>query len=189
LAITGEEKYMSAQTDILSNFTPVNPESAGLEPIPQIGKGWMLITAGAVGGYNTMTASWGGLGVLWASPVCFAFVRHSRLTYEFIEREACFTLSFFDERYRAALQYCGAHSGREGDKAAATGLTPIEVQAGTTAFAEASRILVCRTLYKSDIGESGFVDRSILKSSYADNDFHRMYVGRIESCLERKTQA
>ena len=30
-----------------------------------IGEQWMLITAGTADHCNTMTASWGGLGVLW----------------------------------------------------------------------------------------------------------------------------
>ena len=33
-----------------------------------IGDRWMLITAGTAERCNTMTASWGGLGVLWGAP-------------------------------------------------------------------------------------------------------------------------
>ena len=43
-----------------------------------IGKEWMLITAGNIQHFNTMTASWGGLGWLWNKPVAFIFVRPER---------------------------------------------------------------------------------------------------------------
>ena len=47
---------------------------------------WTLITAGTESAYNTMTASWGGLGVLWHRPVATIYVRPQRYTYEFLEQ-------------------------------------------------------------------------------------------------------
>ena len=47
-----------------------------------IGKEWMLVTAGTKEKFNTMTASWGGIGWLWNKPVAFVFVRPERYTYE-----------------------------------------------------------------------------------------------------------
>ena len=44
---------------------------------------WTLITAGDRERCNTMTASWGGLGVLWNRPVATIYVRPQRYTYEF----------------------------------------------------------------------------------------------------------
>jgi hypothetical protein len=64
----------------------VKPESLTDNPFTLIGKDWMLITAGIPGSFNTMTASWGGLGVLWERKVDFCYVRPTRYTYEFIER-------------------------------------------------------------------------------------------------------
>ena len=40
-----------------------------------IGKEWMLVTAGTKEKFNTMTASWGGIGWLWNKPVAFVFIR------------------------------------------------------------------------------------------------------------------
>ena len=71
--------------------------------IKLIGKDWALITAGDESGYNTMTASWGCMGVLWNKNVCVAFVRPQRYTYEFIENSNTLSLSFFDEKYRLSL--------------------------------------------------------------------------------------
>ena len=92
--------------------------------IKLIGKDWALITAGDESGYNTMTASWGGLGQLWNKDVCFIFIRPQRYTYEFIEKNELFTMSFYPEEYRKALSFCGTKSGRDYDKAKETGLTP-----------------------------------------------------------------
>lgn len=50
-----------------------------------IGKEWMLVTAGSKEHFNTMTASWGGIGWLWNKPVVFVFIRSERYTYEFME--------------------------------------------------------------------------------------------------------
>ena len=57
-----------------------------------IGKEWMLVTAGTKEKFNTMTASWGGIGWLWNKPVAFVFVRPERYTYEFIEKSDYLTL-------------------------------------------------------------------------------------------------
>lgn len=53
--------------------------------IEAIGKEWMLVTAGTKEKFNTMTASWGGTGVLWGKTVAFIFIRPERYTYEFIK--------------------------------------------------------------------------------------------------------
>ena len=40
-------------------------EELQFNPFTKIGKEWLLITAGDEEKHNTMTASWGGVGVLW----------------------------------------------------------------------------------------------------------------------------
>ena len=62
-------------------------ETLNLNALSIIPNDWMLITAGNEAQANTMTASWGGLGILWHKPVSFAFIRPTRYTYEFTERE------------------------------------------------------------------------------------------------------
>ena len=81
-----------------------------------VGKDWMLITAGNPEDCNTMTASWGGFGELWNMPVVIVFIRPTRHTYSFVEREEYFTVSFFEEKYRSTLQLCGTVSGRKVEK-------------------------------------------------------------------------
>ena len=54
-----------------SNFKQINAKDITDNTFTLIGDQWMLITAGTPGNFNTMTASWGGLGVLWGKNVCY----------------------------------------------------------------------------------------------------------------------
>ena len=47
------------------SFKEINLTDLQFNPFTKIGSQWMLITAGNKDGFNTMTASWGGMGVLW----------------------------------------------------------------------------------------------------------------------------
>ena len=151
-----------------------------------IGKDWMLITAEGKGEngehvINTMTASWGGMGVLWNKPVAFCFIRPQRYTHVFTEQGDRFSLSFFSEEYRDALRLCGTKSGREIDKFAATGLTPTMIES-TPCIKEARITLLCRKLYADTLKESSFLDPALLQN-YKDGDFHTVYVAQIEKIL------
>lgn len=144
---------------------------------------WSLITAGDEKGYNTMTASWGGIGELWNKDVCFIFIRPQRYTYEFVEKNDLFTVSFYGKEYKKALSFCGTKSGRDYDKAKETGLTPLFID-GTVSFEEAKLTLVCRKIAFQDMKPDGFVDKTI-DNNYKDGDYHRIYVGEIIACYEK----
>lgn len=116
---------------------------------------------GEAGKFNTMTASWGGVGVLWNTNVTFSFVRPSRYTYTFMEQEKYYTLSFFGADCRRALQFCGSKSGRDVDKVAETGLTPV-FDAPAPYFAEAELVLVCRKLYTQDLDTERLLDPALM---------------------------
>ena len=153
----------------------------------RIGKDWMLITACGKNekgedAVNTMTASWGGMGFLWNRPVAFCFVRPQRYTCRFIEQSERFSLSFFDEKHRAALRVCGTKSGRDSDKWQETGLTPV-IRGGVPLVAEARLNLVCRKLYVDTLKREGFLLPCLLEN-YKAEDFHRVYVVEIEEILE-----
>ena len=111
----------------------ITPDQIQDNPIHMIGKEWMLITAGQESSFNMMTASWGGVGFLWGMPVSFCFVRHQRYTFEFMEKHNTYTLSFYGPKYRDVLNLCGAKSGRDINKVAATGLTPLTGSTGAVA--------------------------------------------------------
>lgn len=163
----------------MTHFTEITPAEIRHNPFQLVGREWMLITAGTPDSYNTMTASWGAWGHLWERDVAICFVRPQRYTYGFMERSGTYTLSFYEERWREALEYCGNHSGRETDKARETGLVPFETPGGAIAFEQARLVLECRKLYFGDIAEPGFVDSALIGEIYPKQDFHRFYVGQI----------
>jgi flavin reductase (DIM6/NTAB) family NADH-FMN oxidoreductase RutF len=167
----------------MNKFIEISPTELHENVFNKIGREWMLISAGQDGGFNTMTASWGGMGVLWNTDVCYAFVRPSRYTYEFIEREKYFSLSFFSQDYRRALQFCGAHSGRDTDKMAGAGLTPV-FDAQAPYYDQCDLSMICRKMYFQDMDPANFIDPTI-KSHYKQEDYHRLYIGEIIKVLKR----
>lgn len=113
-------------------FKEVDIKSLTFNPFTKIGSEWMLITAGDQSGYNTMTASWGGLGVLWGKNVATCYIRPQRYTKKFVDANDTFTLSFYGPEHKQALSICGSKSGRDCDKVKEAGLTPYFVD-GTAA--------------------------------------------------------
>ena len=101
------------------------------------------------------------------------------------EREEMFTLTFFGEEYREALNLCGRVSGRDEDKIKEAGLTPYEVD-GTVAFEEAKMIFVCKKVYVQRMGEENFVCKENLDRWYPDKDMHNMYMGEIQKILVKE---
>ncbi len=142
-----------------------------------ISDGWGLVTAGNEEKFNTMTVSWGGLGEIWGKDAVFIFIRPQRYTYEFLEKEDIFTLSFYGSEHRDALRICGSKSGRDIDKAAVCGLTPVFADGGVT-FEQAEYTLVCRKMASQFIDPAGFEDSSI-ENNYAQKDYHKVYIGEI----------
>jgi flavin reductase (DIM6/NTAB) family NADH-FMN oxidoreductase RutF len=149
-------------------------------------KTWLLLTAGtftpgpqpARRTFNSMTVSWGGLGFIWGKPLAMVVVRPQRYTLEFMERSPDFTLSAFPEAHRDALSLLGAQSGRDSDKIAASGLTPIALPSvHSPAFAEADLILACRKSYWQDLDPSHFLAPYI--ESHYRHDYHRIYFGEV----------
>lgn len=160
-------------------FKEIKVEDFQMNPFTKIGTEWMLITAGDEKSHNTMTASWGGFGVLWRKNVATIYIRPQRYTKEFVDAHDKLTLTFFDEKYKKALTHLGRVSGRDGDKIAEAGLTPYFMD-GTTAFEEANLVLICRKLYEDDIKEECFIDEVADKECYPEKDYHTMYIVEIE---------
>ena len=162
------------------SFRKIDVSDLSFNPFKKIGEEWMLLTGGSSkDNYNTMTASWGQLGVIWNMNVLTSYIRPNRYTYEFVENGDSFTASFFGEDKRAALAFCGAHSGRDCDKAKETGLTPMEIN-GCMSFEEAEMIIVCRKLYSYDLEEKGFLTNDgIPEQFFGNNPYHRAYISEI----------
>jgi len=150
-------------------------------PFEMLDKEWMLVTAGSIGDYNTMTASWGGFGFIWGKPVMMTVVRLSRYTLKFMEKYDYFTCSFYSEKYREALNLCGTKSGRDVDKEKEAGLTPVAVPGlAAVTFNEARLTFVMRKLLHQDLSERAYTVKEVYSGNYPDDDIHRMFIGSIE---------
>ena len=128
-----------------------------------IGKEWMLVTAGNKDHFNTMTASWGGIGFLWNKPVV--------------------TLSFLGEENRAIHKICGSKSGREVDKVKETGLKPVITEKGNILFEQGRLSMECRKLYTNVMKEDCFIDQWY---GGAHGGLHHIYVAEITGAWMRE---
>lgn len=124
--------------------------------------------------------SWGSLGELWNRPVVTVYVSSSRYTYEFMEKNDRFTVAFFPPECRQALQYLGSHSGRDGDKIAASGLTLEWLESGQPSFKEADMVIEARKIYGAPFSAEGFGDVPEQFYSRGRMGVHSVYVGEIE---------
>lgn len=166
-------------------FQKIEPSEYGTNPFEAIGKQWFLLTAGTTeGGWNTMTCSWGAMGVLWNKPSVTCYVRHSRHTFSFMEQQDVFTISLLGEESRKALAFCGSHSGRDCDKAAEAGLHPAALN-GAVTFDEAETVFVCRKRYAADM-DIADLPADVQAGFYADGDTHRLYIGEIIAVYRKK---
>lgn len=168
----------------MHSFQPYPVEMVDLNPFTKIGNDWMLITAGDEEKANTMTASWGGIGVLWGKNVAYIFVRETRYTKEFIDKGETFSLTFFDGSNKSALKYMGAVSGRDEDKIKNAKMH-LDYYNHVPYIDEGSLVLICRKMSATPITPDQFLDPEIKEKWYADGNLHTMYVGEITEILAR----
>ena len=144
---------------------------------------WALLTAGPKDHFNTMTISWGGMGTLWAKPVITLYVKPCRYTYEFMENNDYFVVSFFGGQYKKDLGILGSRSGRDGDKLSLTSLTPVEIEHGMT-YKEATQTIICRKIYEQDLDKQK-IPQEAIDRYYSDEPVHKMYVGEVINIIEK----
>ncbi len=168
------------------SFQEVKAEELVMNPFTKIGREWLLITAGTAEACNTMTASWGAMGVMWGKNAVTVYIRPNRYTKEFVDKEEIFTLSVLGEEYRKALSYCGTVSGRGMEnKIREAGLTPYAVD-GTAGIAEAELILVCKTMYHDTIKPECFDETANDSKWYPQKDYHTMYIAEVTKVLVKR---
>jgi flavin reductase (DIM6/NTAB) family NADH-FMN oxidoreductase RutF len=169
----------------MEQFQKKEAKDFQVNPFRLIGDEWMLITAEKEGKVNTMTAAWGGLGVMWNREVACAVIRQSRYTKEFIDSADSFSLSFLDHaKYARELGYLGSVSGRDEDKLKKAGLN-ISYQDDVPYIAEASKVLICEKLFAQTMNPDSFIVPEIDDRFYADRDYHELYIGGITDILEK----
>lgn len=86
-----------------------------------------------------------------------------------------YTLTFYTETYREALNFCGHNSGKNTDKVKGAGLTPIATPSGSKAFSEAWMIIECRKMISQTINIDGISDPEL--KSKAGKAMHKMFIG------------
>lgn len=175
------ESVLSSATvegSAFQGYRSIAPDKIPGNIIKMLGEDWMLITAGTDQKFNMMTASWGGLGRLYEKPVAICFINPLRYTYQLMEANDTYTITFYTEAYREALTYCGSNSGRDADKVKGSGLTPVTTPSGSKAFSEAWLIIECRKLVGQSLNHEALYDEKT-KSEWMGKQLHKMYIGEI----------
>ena len=162
----------------MEGYRKIAPDKIPGNVMKMVSQDWMLITAGNKEKFNMMTASWGGFGILYNKPVAICFVNPARYTYSIMEGADTFTLTFYTEAYRDALQYCGTKSGRDEDKVKGSGLTPMETENGAMAFSQAWMVVECKKMLSQSLSPDAIADPAE-KAKRAAQPMHKMYIGEI----------
>lgn len=167
------------------SFQKIELKELQMNPFISIGKEWMLISAGDKNKVNTMTASWGGVGVLWGQDVVTAYIRPQRYTKEFVDQQDCFSLSFFDGEYKKELGVLGSVSGRDTDKIKDVDFHVTYLEDVPT-FEEASTVFIVEKIYEDIIKPEKFQDISLDEKWYPDKDYHTVYIAKIKAVYVKR---
>lgn len=166
-------------------FKEINPMELNANAFDVIGKQWLLVTAAKEDGTcNTMTASWGGFGIMWGKNVAYVVIRPQRYTKEFIDASATLSLSVLPEEYRRTLSYLGTVSGRDEDKIAKAELT-VKYDGETPYFDESNLVFICEKLFAQPYDPNSFIDKTLIEKNYPNEDYHTLYICEITKVLER----
>lgn len=163
----------------MNKFTEIKPVELNKSPFKLIGSDWMLITAEKEGRVNTMTASWGGFGVMWGKNVTYVVIRPNRYTKEFVDNSDTFSLTFFDDSYKKQLSYLGSVSGRDEDKIEKSKLT-VGSYDNTPCFEEGNLVIICKKLYKQEFKPEGFIEKELDQKWYSEKDYHTLYISEVK---------
>jgi flavin reductase (DIM6/NTAB) family NADH-FMN oxidoreductase RutF len=156
-------------------------------------KSGVLLTSKKDGKVNTMTISWGQIGIEWNKPIFTTFVREHRHTHELLETGE-FTINIpYNTDAKKILAYCGTKSGRDTDKIADMKLTLLESnKVDVPAIKELPLTLECRVIYKqlqdkdklmlSEGQRKAFYPEDVGSNFPGSNkDYHTMFYGEIVS--------
>jgi flavin reductase (DIM6/NTAB) family NADH-FMN oxidoreductase RutF len=152
----------------------------------------VLLTTKVDDKVNSMTISWGTLGIVWSTPIFTVFVREGRFTRGQLEKNPEFTINVpFGEFNRNILGVCGTKSGKNIDKIKELGLTLEDPSIiSVPGIKELPLTLECRIVYKKEQDRDAipeaikakFYPQDVDSSFYDCNrDFHTAYYGEIVS--------
>lgn len=138
----------------------------------------LLLCAGTKDGSNAMTIGWISIGQTWFSPCVTVYVADKRFTRKYLEQCDYFTVMTFKDG--KTIQYMGSHSGRDGDKAQALGLHTLYTDNGAAYYAEADKVIECRTMYGAQYRKENIRDPRVAQFyEHFPDGIHWEYLGRI----------
>lgn len=155
-------------------------------------KNGVLLTTKVDGKVNSMTISWGTLGLQWGKPIFTAFVRENRFTKPRLDESLEFTINMpYGDYDKNILKVCGQESGHVVDKIEKLNLTLEPPVSGTVpAIKELPLTLECRIIYKQKQDEHAITEehrkrwypQEVESTHYGPNrDYHTAYYGEIVS--------
>lgn len=152
----------------------------------------VLLTTKADGKVNSMTISWGALGIEWSKPIFTVYVRENRFTKQQLDSNPEFTINIpYGDFDKKILGFCGTKSGREIDKIKELSLTlEASEKISVPAIKELPFTLECKVVYKQKQDASAILEEyrkacypQDVDSSFhgANKDYHTAYYGEIVS--------
>lgn len=149
--------------------------------IDEMIKDGCLLTSGSINDFNTMTIGWGMIGTIWRKKTFIVYVKPTRYTYNYMENNDYFTVTFYKEQYKEEMVYLGTKSGRDTNKVKDVNFHPLEIDNCVT-FKEAYCTILCKKYYYTDIDKNNIPEEAVDRY-YKDNSLHRVYYGEIIKIL------
>ncbi|MDR1912571.1 MAG: hypothetical protein LBQ52_09560 [Helicobacteraceae bacterium] len=166
-------------------FKQISPEEIEDNVFTLVGKDFPVITAGKRENYNSMTASGGGMGMLFMKPVTWCIFPSNRYTLEIIKKERTYTLSYFPNVYKKQVLFLGSKSGRDSEKMKEVELTSVQTPLGNISFKEAKLIIECKLTQATLALPDDFYEqeaKDYINEAYKEAKVYRQYVfGEIAS--------
>jgi len=161
--------------------------------IHQMLKKGILITTQKGEKVNSMTISWGQIGIEWNRLIFTTYVRTGRFTHQLLEDTGEFTVNIpMSEPAGKILGYCGTNSGRDVDKVKKLNLTLEEGRKiKSPGIKELPLTLECKIIYRQfqdaeamppEFGDEFYPQDVPSTSSSANKDYHTMFYGEIVDC-------
>jgi flavin reductase (DIM6/NTAB) family NADH-FMN oxidoreductase RutF len=164
-------------------FDSISPEEIIDNVFKLVGKDYTVITAGHFPEHNSMTASWGGFGILFEKPTTWCFLRASRYTLELIKQEQTYTMSYFPDEYKEQVLFFGSKTGKNTDKMKETTLTAVQTPSGNLTYKEARLIIECKLTELTTVNPNDFYTefgKTFIEGAYDEvKEYHKLVFGEI----------
>ncbi|MBR4069202.1 MAG: flavin reductase family protein [Clostridia bacterium] len=151
------------------NFRSIGPTTY-LSPVPVVMLGCADPEAGVRP--NLITVAWTGV-VCSKPPMISVSIRKERYSHGIISKTGEFTLNLTGQAISRATDFCGVKSGRDTDKFAAMGLTPIPAPGldCAPAVAEAPAFLSCKVQQIIELGSHDLFLAQVVDVNVAEEYF------------------